>query len=416
MQLAGNGDIISKTIILDGVMNYEFSDRLKNLQGNAIREIFKLLSNPEVISFAGGFPAKETLPVEEIEDITDRVLNEHGAEILQYGGTEGYAPLVETALKYVEREGIQGAEKENILIISGGQQGIDLSFKAFINKGDRVLVENPTYLAALHILKTYEGEAVGVESDDDGINIVDLARKIVTYAPKILYLVPNFSNPTGKTLSIEKRKAIYELCLKHGVIIIEDNPYGEIRYSGVRVPSIKSLDRAGIVIYVTSFSKVISPGLRTGIAVAAPEIIRKLTIGKQASDVHTSSLSQAIIDRYIRDGRLEPHLKKIVPIYRVKKEAMTDAIQKYMPKGIKFTDPEGGLFIFGEFSRKGINTDEIFSDVVKKTNCAYVPGSSFFADGKTFNTFRLNFSNATVEQIDKGIKALAEYFNDLLKK
>ena len=232
-------------------MEYQFSDRLKNLKGNAIREIFKLLSTPGIISFAGGFPAKETLPVDEIREIADKVLSENGAEILQYGGTEGYRPLIESAGKYVRRDGVT-ATPESTLIVSGGQQGIDLTFKAFINKGDRVLVENPTYLAALHILKTYEGEAIGVDSDDDGINILDLAKKIVFYAPKILYLVPNFSNPSGKTLSKEKREAIYAICKKHGVIILEDNPYGEIRFSGERVPSIKSYDTDGIVINQTS--------------------------------------------------------------------------------------------------------------------------------------------------------------------
>ncbi len=199
------------------------------------------------------------------------------------------------------------------------------------------------------------------------------------------------------------------------MIILEDNPYGEIRFSGERVPSIKSYDTDGIVIYQTSFSKVISPGLRTGVVVAAPEIIRKLTIGKQASDVHTSSLSQAIIDRYIRKGRLDAHIDEIIPVYKAKKDAMYAAIQKYMPKGIRFTNPDGGLFIFAEFARKGINTDDIFKDVVEKTGCAYVPGSSFFADGKAFNTFRLNYSNATEEQIEKGIKSLAEYFTKLLE-
>lgn len=396
-------------------MDYQFSDRIKNLKGNAIREIFKLLSTPGIVSFAGGFPAKETLPVDEIKEIADKVLTCHGAEILQYGGTEGYRPLIESAGEYVRRDGVT-ATPDQTLIVSGGQQGIDLTFKAFINKGDCVLVENPTYLATLHILKTYEGEAIGVDSDDDGINIVDLAKKIVLYSPKILYLVPNFSNPTGKTLSLEKREAIHAICKKHGVIILEDNPYGEIRFSGSSVPAIKSFDNDdGIVIYQTSFSKVIAPGLRTGVVVASPEIIRKLTIGKQASDVHTSSLSQAIIDRYLREGRIDPHLKEIVPIYKAKKDAMYDAITKFMPKGIRFTNPDGGLFIFAEFARKGVNTDEIFKDVVEKTNCAYVPGSSFFADGKTFNTFRLNYSNATTQQIEKGIKSLAEYFTKLLE-
>lgn len=356
-------------------MEYQFSDRLKNLKGNAIREIFKLLSTPGIISFAGGFPAKETLPVDEIREIADKVLSENGAEILQYGGTEGYRPLIESAGEYVRRDGVT-ATPESTLIVSGGQQGIDLTFKAFINKGDRVLVENPTYLAALHILKTYEGDAIGVDSDEDGINILDLAKKSCFTRRKFCISCRISAILRAKRCQRKKRSDLCNL-QKHGVIILEDNPYGEIRFSGERVPSIKSYDTDGIVIYQTSFSKVISPGLRTGVVVAAPEIIRKLTIGKQASDVHTSSLSQAIIDRYIREGRLDAHIDEIIPVYKAKKDAMYAAIQKYMPKGIRFTNPDGGLFIFAEFQRKGINTDDIFKDVVEKRAAPTCPEVRF---------------------------------------
>lgn len=392
-----------------------WSDRLKNLKGNAIREIFKLLANPNVVSFAGGFPTLSLLPKNEIAAIANELLTGSDAEkILQYGGTEGYAPLLESGLNYAKRFGVKGDVK-NTLVISGGQQGIDLMFKAFINKGDVVLVENPTYLACLHILKTYEGVAVGVDSDDDGINLADLEKKIKEYKPKIFYIVADFSNPTGKTLSLEKRKAICEMTAKYGVIVIEDNPYGEIRFAGEKLPSIKSFDTAGNVVYVTSFSKTIAPGLRTGIAVADEKIIRKMTIGKQAVDVHTSNLSQAIVDTYLRRGLLEPHLKEITPVYKSKKEAMYGAIQKFMPLDkVKFTNPDGGLFIWGEFFDKSVDLDECFMDCVKKTDTAYVSGSSFFAQEGITNCFRLNYSNATIEQIECGIEKLGRYFKENL--
>ena len=392
-----------------------WSDRLKNLKGNAIREIFKLLANPNVVSFAGGFPSLGLLPQKEILEIASDLLSgDKAAKILQYGGTEGYTPLLESGLNYAKRFGVEG-ELKNALVISGGQQGIDLMFKAFINKGDVVLVENPTYLACLHILKTYEGVAVGVDSDDDGLNLVDLEKKIKEYKPKLLYVVADFSNPTGKTLSLEKRKAICEITAKYGVVVIEDNPYGEIRFSGEKLPAIKSFDKIGNVVYVTSFSKTIAPGLRTGIAVGDERIIRKMTIGKQAVDVHTSNLSQAIIDEYLRRGYLEPHLKEITPVYKAKKDAMYGAIQKYMPLDkVKFTNPDGGLFIWGEFFDKSVDLDACFMDCVKKTDTAYVSGSSFFAKEGITNCFRLNYSNATIEQIEKGIEKLGNYFKENL--
>lgn len=397
-------------------MEYQVSDRFKDLEGNAIREIFKLLSEPGIISLAGGFPSEELLPQEEINRITTELLTgELGHKLLQYGGTEGYAPLLESALAYAMRTGITDVTTKNALIISGGQQGIDLTFKAFLNKGDCILVENPTYLAALHILKTYEGKAVGVNSEDDGIIIEDLERKIVENKPKIFYIVPNFSNPTGRTLPAEKRKAIAEITAKYGVIVIEDDPYGELRYSGERIPAIKSFDKAGNIVYVTSFSKTIAPGLRTGIAVADEHVIRKLTIGKQAVDVHTSSLSQAIIDRYLREGLLEPHLKAIIPVYRKKRDVMMQAIADYMPKEIKFTYPDGGLFVWAECPA-GFDTDSCFADAVRATKTAYVSGKTFFAGEKNLNCFRLNFSMPTEEQIHDGVKRLAGYFGDMLAK
>lgn len=390
-------------------MEYNFSDRLKNLEANAIREIFKLLKNPNIVSFAGGFPSVDALPKAEINQIANELLSSSDSgKILQYGATEGYPPLLESGLEYAKRTGLFGGIN-NTLVISGGQQGIDLTYKSFLNKGDVVLFENPTYLAALHILKTYEGVAHGVNSDDDGLNLNDLEEKIKKYSPKILYIVPNFSNPTGKTLTAEKRKTIAEITAKYNVIVIEDDPYGEIRYEGQRVPSIKSFDKAGNIVYVTSFSKTISPGLRTGICVADEKVIRKLTIAKQAVDVHTSNLSQAIVDGFLRKSLLDKHLNAIIPMYKSKKQAMYKAIERYMPQEMSFTNPQGGLFIWCEF-KNGFNASEAFLDAVNETETAYVSGTAFFAEDIVHNTLRLNYSNASIEQIENGIRKLGEFF------
>lgn len=398
-------------------MEYVYSDRVKNLGGNAIREIFKLLQDPDVISFAGGFPTKSTLPVELIADITAKLMaSDKAQDILQYGETEGYRPLRYSAIEYVKRYGIENIDIDNTLIISGGQQGIDLTFKSFVNKGDVVLVEDPTYLACLHILKTYEGVPVGVKSDDNGLDIADLEAKIIKYSPKVLYVVPTFSNPTGRTYSVGNRKAIAEITAKYNVMVLEDDPYSELRFSGQRVPSIKSFDKANNVTYITSFSKTLAPGLRTGIAIGPKEVIRKMTIGKQATDVHTSLLSQAIVDYFLRNHSMDDRLEKLKVVYLEKKTAMLDAIKKYMPKEFKYTNPDGGLFIFGEFDESlGINTLEVFPNLVKKYKVAYVSGHSFFANEDKFNTLRLNYSNATIEQIEDGICKMGKFFNELIE-
>ena len=396
-------------------MDYNFSDRVKDLGGNAIREIFKLLADPSVISFAGGFPTKSSLPTELIATTTRELMASSEAEnILQYGSTEGYTPLRLTAIDYVARYGIKDINIDNTLIISGGQQGIDLTFKTFVNKGDVVLVEDPTYLAVLHILKTYEAKSIGVNSGDDGLDLCDLEAKMIKYKPKVLYVVPTFSNPTGRTYSIAKRKAIYELAVKYGVMVLEDDPYSELRFSGDRVPSIKSFDKTGNVIYITSFSKTLAPGLRTGIAIGAPEVIRKMTIGKQATDVHTSSLSQAIINDFLSKGLMDARVNELIPMYLEKKNAMMQAISKYMPKEFTYTNPDGGLFIFGEFDESlGINTMQLFPEVAKR-KVAYVSGHSFFASEDKFNTLRLNYSNASLEQIESGMKNLGDFFKEII--
>jgi 2-aminoadipate transaminase len=391
---------------------YNFSDRCKNLEGNAIREIFKLISQPDIISFAGGMPASEALPTDEMRDILNKLLKSNASTaLLQYGATEGYAPFLEEGAKYVSRCGITVNDMTEILAISGGQQGIDLTFKAFINKGDKILVEAPTYVAVPHIAKTYEAELIGVSSDDDGINIDDLNYKINKYKPKILYIVPTFSNPTGKTINIEKRQRIAEISAKNNIMVLEDNPYEELRYSGAAVPAIKKFDKAGNIIYVTSFSKTISPGMRVGLAVASPAVIRKLTIGKQATDVHTATLFQAAATEFIKTGLLDKILKKNIPMYKTKLDTMLGALKSYFPAYAKWTKPEGGLFIWVTFPEAVDVSTDVFRESIKR-KVAYVAGNTSFVDGSGSNCLRLNFSNATITDIQKGIKTLG----DLLKE
>ena len=253
-----------------------------------------------------------------------------------------------------------------------------------------------------------------VDSGNDGLDLADLESKMIMHKPKVLYVVPTFSNPTGRTYSIAKRKAIYELAVKYNVIILEDDPYSELRFSGERVPSIKSFDKTGNVIYITSFSKTLAPGLRTGIAIGDPEVIRKMTIGKQATDVHTSSLSQAIINNFLSKSLMDARVSELIPLYLEKKNAMMSAIEKYMPKEFTYTNPDGGLFIFGEFDESlGINTMKLFPEVAAH-KVAYVSGHSFFASEDKFNTLRLNYSNASLDQIDSGMKKLGDFFKKII--
>lgn len=393
-------------------MTYNYASRMANLNGTATREIFKLLGNPEIISFAGGNPAIECLPTARVKEITADITSAPDfARVLQYGLTAGFPELRQQLTSYVKTVGINDATIENVLVISGGQQGIDLVLKTFVDPGDAILVENPTYLAFLQIANSYEAVCHGVEANADGLDLNDLEAKIKKYNPKILYTVPTFSNPTGKTYSAANRKAIAELTAKYGVIVIEDDPYSKLRFKGEYVPSMKSMDKSGNVIFISSFSKIISPGNRTGVAVAVPELIRKMEICKQGTDLHTPNLSQMITYEYLKRGYLEPDLKKAVVIYGEKKAAMSRAIEKYMPEEFECTDPDGGLFIWGKFP-KGVDVLKTFPEAIER-KVAYIQGSVFFAEPEgTENYIRLNYSYANAEQIDAGIKRLGGLFKE----
>ncbi len=396
-------------------MTYNYSERMAKMNGAATREILKLLTRPEIISFAGGFPATQCLPQKEVQQIAFELLSEGRAtEALQYGTTEGFKSLREQLIEYVKTAGIENQTLENTLVISGGQQGIDLMSKVFLDKGDCVLVENPTYLTALQIFDSYQAKIVGVDADHNGLIIDDLEKKIKKYNPKFLYCVSTFSNPTGKTYSVENRKKIAEITAKYNVMVLEDDPYSKLRFEGTPVPSIKSFDKAGNVVYLTSFSKVLSPGLRVGVAVGNPEVIRKMTIGKQGVDVTTSNLSQLIVAEYLKRGYIFKNIEKSLPIYRERKNAMIAALNKYMPEEYKYVNAEGGLFIWGEFDAP-INTVELAPEAIKH-DVAYIQGQVFYADGSGLNTMRLNFSNATVDRIDAGIHRLGDMFKTEIAK
>lgn len=396
-------------------MNYIYSDRMSKMNGAATREILKLLTRPEIISFAGGFPATQCLPQKEVQQIANELLSEGVAtKVLQYGKTEGFPELIEQLIDYVKSVNIEGIGAENVQIISGGQQGIDLMSKVFLNPGDVVLVENPTYLTALQIFDSYQAKIVGVDADHDGLIIEDLEAKIKKYNPKMLYCVPTFSNPTGKTYTVENRKMVTEITAKYGVMVLEDDPYGKLRLEGTSVPSLKSFDKAGNVVYVTSFSKVLSPGLRVGAAFGNAEVIRKIAIAKQGVDVTTSNLSQLICAEYMKRNLLSKNIEKSLPIYRERRDAMIAAINKYMPEEYKYVKAEGGLFIWGEFDAP-INTVELAPEAIKH-DVAYIQGQVFYADGSGLNTMRLNFSNSTVDRIDMGIHRLGDMFKAEIAK
>ena len=389
-------------------MDYAFSQNIKSVSGSAVREILKLLVNPEIISFAGGLPAAECLPTAIVAQISGELLSSvEGKTILQYGATEGLNSFRSELIKYASTQGVKAAPDE-LAVISGGQQGIDLFIKAFCNRGDTILVEDPTFLAFLQTASSYGVRCIGVKSDDKGLDIVDLDAKIKKHKPKALYVVPTFSNPTGKTYTVERRKAICEVTAKYGIMVLEDDPYSRLRWEGEKVAPLKSFDKVGNVVYVTSFSKLISPGLRVGYAVGEESVIRKMVIGKQCSDLHTSNLSQAIVREFLARDLLEAHLKTAIPVYQSRAKAMLDCLAKYMPKTFRYTKPEGGLFIWGEFT-DNTNTVERLKQAIAK-NVAYIQGQVFYADGNGRNTLRLNFSNADPEKIEWGVKALGEVF------
>lgn len=380
-----------------------FASRFDKVTGSAIREIFKVIAQPGMISFAGGNPSLDALPDRQVSELASYVLEKDGKAILQYGATEGYRPFLESLKAYVEKQ--LGTEIPAVLPVTGSTQAMDLLCKAMIDPGDTVLVENPSFLGNLQCLKLYQANLVSVESDEQGLLPDDLEKKINQYHPKMLYTIPTFQNPTGKSLPEERRKAVAELANRYGMLVAEDDPYRDLRYEGQACHSIKYFDRNGWVMFLGSFSKIISPGLRVGYIAGDATVIRKCTVGKQSTDVHTSNLNQAIVDQYLRRDLLPAHIRNICNGYGAKMKQMLGCLESF-PSGVRFTHPQGGLFIWAELPEK-IDAVKMLSAAVER-KVAYVPGTYFCVDGGHLNTIRLNFSNSTPEQIEKGMNTLKE--------
>lgn len=384
-----------------------FSHRVESLQPSAIREILKFTADPSVISFAAGNPAPEAFPTEEINRITNDILTNNPIDALQYSITEGYTPLRDWIKADLAKKNMFDRYEEDVVITSGAQQAIEVTTKEICNEGDAIICEAPTFIGSLNAFRSYNAKLVGVDMDDDGINIEKLEKALIENPrTAFIYLIPNFQNPTGKTMSLEKRKQALALAQKYNVYILEDNPYGDLRYLGEDVPSIKSLDKTGHVIYAGTFSKVLAPGLRVGYLCAPKNVIAKAVVCMQVSTVHTSILPQMIAYKFVTENDFEAHLENLREIYRNKSELMLTQLKMHMPKSIKFTEPEGGLFIWGTLPDGDM---PYFCKKAVQNKVAVVPGNAFLTDESLpCLSFRLNYSTPTDEEIVKGVQILAD--------
>ncbi len=404
-------------------MNYEFSDKLASLKPSAIREIFKSLTDPTIISFAAGNPAPESFPVEALARLSADIFANTSTTALQYGMTDGYIPLRKAIAERQKKvfgigRSVDAGDKysDTTVVVSGGQQGIELTCKAFCNEGDTVICENPTFIGALNAFRSNGANTVGVELKGDGIDPDELEAAIkANPKTKLIYLIPTFQNPAGITTSYEKRVKIYEVAKKYNIPIIEDNPYGELRFAGKDIPTLKSMDTEGLVIYCSTFSKILSAGMRVGFVVAPEEIATKLVIAKQVEDVHTNMFFQMLCYRYMTECDIDAHIESIRAIYRHKCGLMVDSLEKHLPEEIGFTRPEGGLFLWCTLP-DGVDMNAFVKKALEY-KVAVVPGTTFNCDTSApSRCFRLNYSTPSDEQIVEGCKRLGEVAKDVLGK
>ncbi|MCT9855098.1 PLP-dependent aminotransferase family protein [Priestia megaterium] len=387
-------------------MKDKFAQRASLVKSSETREILKVTERPEVISFAGGLPAPELFPVEAMNDACRAVLNEDGAASLQYSTTEGYIPLREAISKRMQHIGIESTVS-NILITSGSQQAIDLTGRLFLNDGDVVICESPTYLAAINVFKSYNATFVEVDMDEDGMIMEELEKKLQENPhAKFIYTIPDFQNPTGRTLTRERRQRMIELANAYDVLIVEDNPYGGVRFAGETLPPVKHFDTEGRVIYISTFSKIFAPGLRIGWVCADEAFIDKYVAFKQVADLHTDSFAQRVTAKYMELYDIEEHIQKIKAVYKERCTQMLSCIEEFFPENLSYSKPEGGLFIWVELPQ-GIDSAHIFSECLKN-NVACVPGTPFFPNGTRNNALRLNYSNMSAEQIVEGMKRMGD--------
>jgi 2-aminoadipate transaminase len=394
-----------------------YAQRNQRMGRSIIRELLKYTQQPDLISFAGGMPAPELLPVERTQEAACRVLSEHGAQALQYGPTEGFPLLRQFICDRMNRYGIT-AKSSNVFITTGSQQALDLIGKLLINPGDQVLVEEPTYLGALQAWDAYQAEYVGVACDDDGLR-TDLLENALRVGPKFMYILPNFQNPGGFTLSLERRFELVRLSNRYGIPLIEDDPYGALRFEGEHLPPLVALDSdfqsesgqdghgymEGNVIYLGTLSKTLAPGLRLGWVCAPEEVIDQLVLGKQGADLHSSGFDQMLAYEVLKDGFMDEHIQVIRKVYGERRDVMLAALQRYFPAECSWTRPAGGLFLWARVP-EWIDTGEMLKEAVA-AKVAYVPGFAFYAEAaRGSNTMRLNFSNAQPDQIEEGIRRL----------
>lgn len=391
----------------------KFSDKVKHLEASAIREIFKLLAKPGIISFAGGAPDPNLFPKAEFAEIAKEILETQGNVALQYGVTEGYAPLREWTRKRLVNQGVI-TENDDLIIVSGGQQGIDLATKSLINPGDGVICEEPSFIGGLNCFRSFNAELYGVPVQSDGIDTEKLEETLKAHPNvKLLYTIATFQNPSGITVSLEKRKKILELAEKYDFLIYEDNPYGELRFSGEEVPTFKSMDKNGRVIYFGSFSKILAPGMRLGFTSAPAPLLERMIICKQTEDVHTNVLSQMIAYEFVTRYSIDEHIAKLRSAYGKKCRLMMECMDKFFPASVKHTCPDGGLFLYCTMP-DGYDSKELMKLALEK-NVAFVPGTSCMIDDKaTYSTFRMNYSTASEEDIETGVKALGEVLHQYM--
>jgi len=381
------------------------------MRRSEVRELLKLTERPGVISFGGGLPAPELFPLARCEEACTKVLREHGAAALQYSATEGYRPLREMIARHTRRYGLT-VDADNILITSGSQQALDLIGKVFVNPGDHILVERPTYLGALQAWTSYQAQYLTVGMDDEGARVDEMETELRA-GPKFIYALPNFQNPTGVTLSLARRRRIVELADHYGVPILEDDPYGQLRYEGDHLAPLVEIDAAyrggdgpysGNVIYLSTFSKTLAPGLRLGWIVAPADVIDRLVQAKQGTDLHTSTFTQYVAYEVASGGFLDQHVRTIRAAYRERRDAMIAAMEESFPRGVTWTRPHGGLFLWVRFP-EGLDAADVLKETLK-VDVAFLVGSAFFVDGSGRNTARFNFSNASVERIHEGVRKI----------
>jgi 2-aminoadipate transaminase len=394
-------------------MKFAMARRMENLKASEVRELLKITELPDVISFAGGLPAPETFPAHEMAEIAGELLEKEGRKALQYSTTEGDKKLrALLAERMTSKRGIE-ATADDILIVSGSQQALDLTGKVFLDEGDIVLCESPTYLAAINAFKTFQPRFVQVPTDEDGMLLPELERLLAEHErSKFIYVIPDFQNPSGRTWSLERRLGLLELAARFGIPVIEDSPYGELCFEGEPQPPLKSLDRHNLVVYMSTFSKILSPGVRIGWVVAEKSLLNKYVMVKQSADLHTSTIGQLLVRGYLERFDLDSDIAKIRELYRCRRDIMLRTMDEELPAGVSYTRPKGGLFLWVELP-EGVDGRKVLEKCLER-KVAIVPGGAFFPEGGHENTFRLNFSNMKEDLIVEGIRRMAAVLKELI--